>query len=178
MTSGEVLYSEKQRFRQWWLWLTVLIPSIIVEIVFIWALYQQILLNSKFGDNPTSNLVLIVLAIVFGVGFGIGLPILLYICGLDTKITKHGIYIKFLPFHRKWIIFEYGNIATAEPLTYSPLKDYGGWGIRYSRKGKAYNVSGNKGVFLTLKDKRNILVGPNDHKVLCSLINKHIPRGC
>ncbi len=176
MTEVEVLYSEKQRFRQWWLWLTVLTPSITIETVFIWAIYQQIFLNTQFGDNPTSNFALIILAIVFGIGFGIGLPTLLYICGLDTKVTKHGMYIKFLPFHRKWRSFEYENIAKAEPLTYSPLKDYGGWGIRYGRKGKAYNVSGNKGVFLTLKDKRNILVGSDDHKVLCSLINNHIPR--
>ena len=103
MTEVEVLYSEKQRFRQWWLWLTVLTPSITIETVFIWAIYQQIFLNTQFGDNPTSNFALIILAIVFGIGFGIGLPTLLYICGLDTKVTKHGMYIKFLPFHRKWI---------------------------------------------------------------------------
>ena len=61
-----------------------------------------------------------------------------------------------------------------EASTYSLLKDYGGWGIRYGRKGKAYNVSGNKGVLLTLADGKNGLIGSKNHEVLCSAINERV----
>ena len=44
-------------------------------------------------------------------------------------------------------------------MEYSPLKEYGGWGIKYGFKGKAYNVRGNKGVKIFLKNGLNIMFG-------------------
>jgi len=42
---------------------------------------------------------------------------------------------------------------------YKPIREYGGWGIRYVIGGIAYNVYGNKGVQLILKNKKKVLVG-------------------
>ena len=42
---------------------------------------------------------------------------------------------------------------------YKPIREYGGWGIRYGRGGKAYNVSGNKAVQLVLKNGKRLLIG-------------------
>ena len=174
MPQNEPFYSEKQRFRQWWLWLLILILSPIGPFVFIRAIFQQVIIESPIGNNPTSDYVLIVLGLILGIGFGIGIPIFLYIAGLDTEVRESGVYIRFRPFHRKWVVFGFNNIQKAEASTYSPLKDYGGWGIRYGRKGKAYNVSGNKGVFLTLRDGKNVLIGSTNHKALYSSINERM----
>ena len=38
----------------------------------------------------------------------------------------------------------------------------------------AYNVSGDKGVLLTLKNGTNVLIGSTDHDVLCSLIQERL----
>ena len=46
-------FSEKQRFRQWWLWLLVLISPVFL----IWAIFQQVVMDVPFGNNPTSDLV-------------------------------------------------------------------------------------------------------------------------
>jgi hypothetical protein len=43
--------------------------------------------------------------------------------------------------------------------TYRPIRDYGGWGIRYGRNGKAYNVSGNRGVMLEFSHGQKLLIG-------------------
>lgn len=51
------------------------------------------------------------------------------------------------------------SIRHSEVRTYSPLKEYGGWGIRYGSNGKAYNVSGNQGVQLEFRDGKRLLVG-------------------
>jgi hypothetical protein len=98
----------------------------------------------------------------------------MYTMGLDTQVRESGIFVRFWPFHRKWVVFGFESIQKAEASTYSPLKDYGGWGIRYGRKGKAYNVSGNKGVLLTLRDGKNVLIGSKNHEVLCSAINGRV----
>ena len=43
---------------------------------------------------------------------------------------------------------------------YSPLREYGGWGVRGSfGKNKAYNVKGNQGIQIELKKGGKVLVG-------------------
>ena len=172
MQPNELFYSEKQRFRQWWLWRLILILSPIGPVVFLWAIFQQVIIGSPIGNNPTGDCVLIILGLIFVIGFGIGIPLLMYTTGIDTEVRESGVFIRFRPFHRKWVGFGFESIQIGETLTYSPLKDYGGWGIRYGRKGKAYNVSGNKGVLLTLKDRKNVLIGSKNHEALCSSITE------
>ena len=75
------------------------------------------------------------------------------------------------------MVFDFDSIEKAEAHSYSPLRDYGGWGIRYGGKGKAYNVSGNKGVLLMLKDGKNVLIGSQNHEGLCSAINERLSLG-
>ena len=55
-------------------------------------------------------------------------------------------------------------------MEYSPLKEYGGWGIKFGFKGKAYNVSGNKGVKIFLKNGLNIMFGSQKHKDLAKAL--------
>ena len=139
---NETYYSERQKFRQWWIWILILIGP----LIYLWIIFQQIVMNSQIGDNSANYLLFIP-----GFIFGIGLPLFIYSMGLDTEVTDCGVRIRFRPFHRKWVVLEFNNIQKAEAHTYSPIKDYGGWGIRYGTKGKAYNVSSNKGLFLTMK---------------------------
>ena len=150
MQPDEPIYSERQRFHPQdgtllaVLWLVILTSP----TFFLWAIVQQIAMDSPVGNNPANDLVLIILALIFG----IGLPLFMYTMGLDTQVRESGVFIRFWPFHRKWVVFDFDSFPKAEAITYSPLRGYGGWGIRYGRKGKAYNVIGNKGVLLTLKD--------------------------
>jgi len=125
-------------------------------------------MDSSFGRNPTPAYALVILGIIVGGG----LPLLMYSTGLDTEVRDCGVCIRFRPLHRKWIVFGFNSIQKAEAETYSPLKDYGGWGIRYGRRGKAYSVSGNKGVLLTLKDRKNVLIGSKNHEALSLVINE------
>ena len=51
------------------------------------------------------------------------------------------------------------EIVRLEARTYSALREYGGWGIRGWGGKRAYNVSGNRGVELTLKDGHKVMIG-------------------
>jgi hypothetical protein len=46
-----------------------------------------------------------------------------------------------------------------EAVTYRPIRDYGGWGIRWGPGKLAYNVSGSEGVRIDRSDDRELLVG-------------------
>ena len=166
MNNTQLLYSEKQRFRQLWLWLLVFIGP----VLFAWFILQQIILNSPAGNNPANDLILL----ISGGIFGIGLPFFIYLCGLDTEVRSNGVYVRFRPFHRKSIFYSFKDIKTVESVTYSPIKDYGGWGIRYGKLGKAYNVSGNKGVHLKFRSGQNLLIGSQQNQLLYDSIINHI----
>ena len=138
--------------------------------IFIWAVLQQVVMDSPFGNIPVDDYVVLIPALIFG----LGLPLFIYNAGLDTEVRSCGVCIRFRPFHRKWVVFGFDNIRKAEAHSYSPLKDYGGWGIRYGRNGKAYNVSGNKGLLLTLSDGKNVLIGSKNHETLSSVVAEQL----
>jgi hypothetical protein len=99
---------------------------------------------------------------------GIGLPLLFYKMKLLTEVKEDGVYINFVPLSRQVMRFE--DIVTCEVRTYRPLREYGGWGVRYGRAGKAYNVSGNRGVQLKLSSGKGLLIGSQRPEELAQAI--------
>lgn len=149
--SSPVLYRETQRFRQWWIWALVLL----VSLLSLYGAVQQLILGIPFGNNPAPDGWMIVITIIFG----IGLPILIYMTNLTTEIRSDGLYVRFFPMRLSFIRITTQEMKGFELCTYRPLGDYGGWGIRYGKKGKAYNVSGNRGVQLELTNGKHLLIG-------------------
>lgn len=151
MLSETVLFREVQRFRQWWLWLIVLsAPGVCV-----YALIQQMVFDEPFGDEPVSDAGLIVITIAFG----LTLPLLFYVINLTTEVRRDGLYVRYFPFHPRFHRIAFDTISRYEARTYSPLKEFGGWGIRWGKASKAYNVSGNHGVQLEFKNGKKLLIG-------------------
>ena len=151
MSVSYSIFKEVQRFRQWWVWLLVLLVCSVSWYGFI----QQIVLKKPFGNNPAPDPVMIMLWVIFGIFF----PALFYSLKLVTEVRYDGLYVRFFPlqFHSQKI--SYGEIKSFEIRTYSALKEYGGYGIRYGKKGKAYNVYGNKGIQLEFQDGKRLLIG-------------------
>jgi hypothetical protein len=156
-------YREVQRFRQPWLWL--LIAGIFG--VTVWSFVQQIVLGSPFGQNPAPDTVMMVIALVFGIAF----PVLFLVGNLTVEVRGDGLYYRFFPFHWSSHRISAETLAKYEVQTYRPIRDYGGWGIRYGRSGKAYNVSGNRGVMLELSDGSRLLIGSQKPEELVNAIN-------
>jgi len=126
------LFTEKQRFTQWWFWLIIL-------LVVAFAFYYE--------ESTLERVVALII------------PLFLFILNLETEISQEGISVRFFPFHLKKKFFAWDEIAKAEVREYSPLLEYGGWGIRRGRSGIAYNVKGKMGLQLVLKNGKKILIG-------------------
>jgi len=163
MATNDVLFREVQRFRQLWIWVFVGFLMVLSWYSFI----QQIVCKVPFGTRPAPDLVVIGMWVLFGWVF----PVLFYSAGLTTEVRGDGIHIRYVPFHRKLRTMPLEAIQSYEARTYRPLKEYGGWGIRHGAGGKAYNVSGNRGVQLVLLSGRKILLGSQKPEELVQAID-------
>ncbi|HVO76303.1 MAG TPA: hypothetical protein VMT35_19945 [Ignavibacteriaceae bacterium] len=153
-----MIYKETQKFRQTWLWVILGITGLIVTGIFAYGFYIQIIEGEEFGNNPMSDNTLIIV-FISTVIFFILLFSLFVMAKLITVIDQNGIEYRFFPFHLNAHRINWEVVERYEVVKYNPVLEYGGWGIRYGFKGKAYNVSGNKGLRLFLKNGRNIILG-------------------
>lgn len=158
-----ILFHESQHFRQVWLW--VLIAAI--SLVVLYGMFQQLILGNPFGNNPTSDSGLVIMGIIFGFGF----PVFLYYMHLVIEVREDGLYYRFVPFHLSFRKIEFADLMKYQARTYSPIKDYGGWGIRYGQGGAAYNISGNRGVLLMQANGKSIMLGSQRPEELVEAIN-------
>jgi hypothetical protein len=161
----QILFSEKQKFTQWWLYLLLFG----ISGLFIYALYIQIVVGTPFGDKAMGNTTLIIVSILF-----LCLILLFFTTRLETQIDEKGIYVRFYPFQVKLKFYPWEEIKKAEVRTYKPIMEYGGWGIRYGFRGngKAYNVSGNEGLQLELKSGEKFLIGTQKSTEIKNLLQK------
>lgn len=158
-----ILFSERQRFRQWWLW-TILIG---VNGLILFGIYRQLIQGEPFGDKPMSNA-----GLLFTEALVLAVTILSACITLETKITAEGIYVRFLPFARRF--YSWQTISKAYIRKYNALTEYGGWGLRWSMagRGKAYNVSGRYGLQLEFTDNKKLLIGTQDQEALQEALAK------
>lgn len=159
-------FEESQKFSQPWVWLLMLVAAVPMWLIFLW----QIVLARPVGRNPIpDSILLVVFAIV-----GIGLPALFYFLTMNIVLEESGIRITMTPWTNRLI--SYSDITSAIAREYNPVKEYGGWGVRSSRKnGIAYNIKGTRGVQLVLSDGKRILLGSQRADELAAAINQRIP---
>ncbi len=76
---------------------------------------------------------------------------------LTTKIDSTGVYVNLYPFGKKLLQWE--DIETIQFIKYNPFFT-GGFGLKYSfTYGTVYNIKGNKGILVSLKGGKKILIG-------------------
>lgn len=143
-------YREVQRFRSATIWL--ILGS--VAVLFWVAVLVQLGRGRPFGDRPASDRDLLIGWVVFGVG----LPLLFWSLRLVTEVDATGVRVRFAPLPGRLI--PWPAIAAVRVVRYRPLRDFGGWGLRWGwGRRRAYTVSGDQGVELTLCDGRRVLLG-------------------
>jgi hypothetical protein len=161
-TPASVYFREVQRFGQLWVWLLV---GLVAGVAWYGAIVQLIY-KKPFGDNPAPDSLMVIIWAVFGIGF----PALFYSIRLVTEVRSDGVHVRFAPLHRSFQFFSRDTITKCEAVTYRPLRDYGGYGIRYNAQGKAYNVSGNRGVRLSLEEGKAVMIGSQKSEQLASAV--------
>jgi len=166
-----MIFKEIQKFKQPWVWVLLIATGLITIGVFGFGIYRQIFQGIKFGNHPMSNTgLIIVFCLVFVLN--VALFLLFGLSKLTTIIDKIGIEYKFSPFHSRSHLIYWNMIEKYAVIKYNPLRDYGGWGIKYNKRGKAYTLSGDKGLIIYLKSGKRILIGTQRDSELMNFLSK------
>jgi len=87
---------------------------------------------------------------------------------LKTSIDKNGIQMIFFPFTRNRV--EWNEIQDTKVVNYGFV---GGWGIRlWTKYGTVYNMKGNKGLAIELKNGKKFLIGTQKEVELNNVLKK------
>ncbi|MFC5409982.1 hypothetical protein ACFPMF_11730 [Larkinella bovis] len=124
------MYQEKQQFRQPWLW------ALLIGVLGI-SLYRQ-----EF----------------VAIGIVVAVLVLFAFLRLDTRINNEGIAYRWFPFQPRPRLIAWHQIEQVKVREYSPLGEFGGWGIRFGWKATAHTVSGNAGIEIRLKNKKRLVL--------------------
>jgi hypothetical protein len=138
--TGSVIFREQQRFINKRLSFTLfLIACVFTTFVFISGFMR--------GSEIVGPVIMILVIYLF------------YRLELIVEVRHSSLLIRFSPLIKRNVPLS--DIIGCDVRTYRPIIEYGGWGIRRSwrGKGKAYNVKGNRGVQLKLRDGESILIG-------------------
>lgn len=141
----KVLFREVQKFNYWWIWAMLILITLIPS----YGIYKQVILGIPFGDNPTSDIGLLVFLIIM-----LLLLLMFGMIRLTTEFTETFIDIRYFPFLKKR--FHFSDIGSME------IVDYGfvGYGIRLGTSyGTVYNTRGSKGLSIVLNDGKKYCVG-------------------
>jgi len=166
-------FKEEQHFSNFWFWvfLIVVFTSFLTPTVV--ALYSQLIMGIPDGENPESTeSLLIILGILLVI---YTLAILLFkIMKLVVVVREEGVFYKYPPFITKERSFLKEEIDQFKIRKYSPIKEYSGWGIKYSwgKSGRAFSVKGNLGLQLYLKNGQKVLFGTQRADALKRAMNK------
>ena len=121
-------------------------------------------------------------SIELGVGIAVGLmlPVVLIVgvLRMTTEVTPTDVRVWFgwIPTYRRMVPI--GTIVRLEVVSYRPLADYGGWGVRTGRDGeRVLNACGNRGVRLDLTDGSRLLIGSQRPEALALALERAMHPG-
>jgi hypothetical protein len=123
------MIEETQRMNQKWLWLLL----ILIQILLIYKFIIDYIEKSIFQIIP---IIIVSITCLF-----------IYSIKLKYVINSENILISFFPFLSNSKKIEFKEIRKISIIKYNPLKDYGGWGLRYANNKTAYTTKGNKGIY-------------------------------
>lgn len=153
------IFKEEQTYRGTWVMYLILmleIPTLILVSVVVLTGESPDRMEGMIALFAVSSIMALVMGLIFNIK-------------LETRIDEKGIQYKYFPFV-KWRLIEKHEIQKANVVSFSPLTDHGGWGIKGNKTTKAFTVIGDTGLSIDLGEKKKILIGTQKPKELSEFI--------
>lgn len=152
------VFNESQTYRGTWVayfLLLVELPTLLLLLFFFFTA----------EDKSEMGIALSVMIVVMG-----GIFLFIFNLKLETRIDDAGVSFRFFPFINAWRKYTPEQIQSIQVINYSPITDYGGWGLKGNKTTKAYSILGDEGLLLDVRGKKKIMIGTMKAKELKEFI--------
>ncbi len=139
-----------------WVLLLIWVSCLVGAVTLLYGTYVQGSLGQPFGQEPAPTWLLAGSAAVC---FVIPLAITFFASRLEVEIRRDSMLAAFGPVRLLRRTIGYDEIASIEAVTYRPIRDFGGWGIRFRPGKTAWIVRGNRAVRLSLANEKDFYIG-------------------
>lgn len=78
---------------------------------------------------------------------------------LDVEVRSDHLFVAFGPLHLIRKRIPYAAVKAVEAVTYRPIVEFGGWGLRIRRGKTAWTIRGNQAARVTLSSGKQVYVG-------------------
>jgi hypothetical protein len=160
MAQNGAFFHEVQRLPLRRMALMLAIPPSGMSLLLLW----QVVLGHPWGQHPMTNT-----SVIGWTTFLWLVYVRLLTVRLVTEVRDRELVVTMRGLWRAHRV-PLANIASAEAVDFDPIRDYGGYGIRSNREGKAYIANGNGGVRVKLSDGSNLVVGSQRANALASVL--------
>jgi len=158
------VFREEQHFAPW--------VYVILVFTAVAALTGP-LVAAWLAHDPSATIPVLLVELFAGVVVLLPLNLLLMV----TEVRDRELVVAFgrwFTMYRKRVPVH--DITESRPVYYRPIRDAGGWGIRWGRfEGKRctfLNVRGDRGVFLVYGSDKRLVVGSQEPERLADALNK------
>jgi len=90
--------------------------------------------------------------------------------GFRTQVTREMVTVRMGLLGIKLLQLKTADISSVEVHSFSPLQDFGGYGIRFNQEMRAYYLQGDRGVKITARDGKKYLIGSDHPEHLAAVI--------
>ena len=161
MGRSRQLFYEVQRFPLRRIAATLAIPPCGMLALLVW----QVLLRHPWGKQPMSDASVIGWTVFLWVIYVrlITVRLVTEVRDADIVVSLRGLWpARHIPL---------GSIQSVETITFDPERDFGGYGIRSTRQGKAYVAGGHRGVRLKLVNRTALVLGSQRPEDLTAILS-------
>jgi hypothetical protein len=129
----------------------------------------QTLSESEASGRDDIVITLVVISFSF-----VAIMIMFMSSSLQLRIDGYMLQYRFKPLVNQWRSIRPEEIRRWEVRKYAPLRESGGWGVRYSFKNKstAYTISGRHVLDIELVSGKHILIGTSKPQELEKAMEK------
>ncbi len=140
-------------------------PPYVIILTTVIPLVMLVAAVLSWFSQPWLSLLLIVVGALFVIPYG----------GQRIMVTRQYITVRFGLLGIRVLRLRMDEVVGVELHEFAPLKDFGGYGIRFNREMKAYFLRGNRGVKITTIGGKKYLIGSDHADRLSSIISAVSP---
>lgn len=159
-------FREVQRLNNPYFWFFTIALSALISGT---AIY---LIQAEFASytEPGADLTRLIIGGLL-IPMNLGMVLAFAVARLHVEVASNGLFIRFSPFQRRVRQIDLAAFVSARPIRVNALLEYGGYGVRRTRKATAFLIGGGDAAGLEFANGHVVVISSRQPEALCEALN-------